>query len=54
MLLVYADIVRRNIVGQKKMDIKACVPIRREGDNRNAQFKTAEQLLNKDIMATES
>ena len=36
------------------MNIKACVPIRRKDDNRNAQFKTAEQLLNKDITATES
>ena len=29
----YADIVRRNVVGQKKMNIKACVPIRRKDDN---------------------
>ena len=30
---VYADIVRRNVVGQKKMNIKACVPICRIDDN---------------------
>ena len=30
---VNADIVRRNVVGQKKMNIKACVPIRRKDDN---------------------
>ena len=29
----YADIVRRNVVGQKRMNIKACVPIRRTDDN---------------------
>ena len=29
----YADIVRRNVVGQKKMNIKACVPIRRKDEN---------------------
>ena len=49
----YADIVRRNVVGQKKMNIKACVPIRRKDDNWNAQF-TAQQLQNKDLMTTES
>ena len=32
----------------------ACVPIHRTDDNRNAQFKTAQQLLNKEKMTTES
>ena len=36
------------------MNIKAFVPIRRKDDNWNAQYKTAQQLLNKDIMTTES
>ena len=47
---MYADIVGRNVVGQKK----ACVTILRKDDIWNAQFKTAQQLLNKDIMTTES
>ena len=36
---VYTDIDVRNVLGQQKMNIKACVPIRRENDNLNAQFK---------------
>ena len=36
------------------MNIMACVPIHRKDDNRNAQFKTAQQLLNKEKMTTES
>ena len=51
---VYADIVGRNVVGQKTMNMKACVPICRKEDKWNAQFKTAEQLLSIDIMTTES
>ena len=30
---VYTDILRRNVVEQKKMNIKAYVPIRRNNDN---------------------
>ena len=53
----YADIVGRNVVGQKNMNIKACVPIRRKlrkDDNWNAQFKTVQQLQNKDTITTKS
>ena len=51
---VYADIVWINVVGQKKMNIKACIPKHRKDDNWNAQFKTAQQLLDKNMMTTES
>ena len=30
---VYADIVGRNVVGQKTMNMKACVPIHRKDNN---------------------
>ena len=42
-----------DVFGQKKMNIIACIPIRREDDNQHAQFKTAQQLLNKDMMTKE-
>lgn len=48
------SILGRNVLRQKKMKINACVPIRRDHDNRNAKFKTAQRLLNKDMMTKES
>ena len=32
-VMLLSLIVRRNVVGQKKMNIKACVPIRRKDGN---------------------
>ena len=37
----------------QKANIGACVPIRKEDDNRYAQFKTAQKVLNKEMMAKE-
>ena len=41
----------RNVLGQKKIDIKACIPICSDHDNWNDLFKVAQQLLNKDMMS---
>ena len=49
----FAHILGRAVLGKKKANIGACVPIRREDDNRYAQFKTAQKVLNKKIMAKE-
>ncbi len=43
----------RAVLSQKKANIRACVPMHREDDNGYAQFKTAQIVLNKDIMAKE-
>ena len=55
LLLVTArlELMLIDVFGQKKMNIIACIPIRREDDNQHAQFKTAQQLLNKDMMTKE-
>jgi hypothetical protein len=48
-----AHILGRAFLGQKKTIIGACVPIRREDDNRYAQFNTAQKVLNKELRAKE-
>ena len=52
-MLILQEEMLLDRTSQKKMNIKACVPIRRKDDNWNAQF-TAQQLQNKDLMTTES
>ncbi len=42
-----AHILGRPVLGQKKSNIKACVPIRKDDDNWHAQFKTAQKILKK-------
>ena len=49
----FAHILGRAVLGQKKTHIGACVPICKEDDNRYAQFKTAQTVLNKEMMAKE-
>jgi hypothetical protein len=44
----------RPILGHKKSNIKACVPIRKDDDNRYAQFKTAQKILDKEMMSKEA
>jgi hypothetical protein len=44
----------RPVLGHKKSNIKACVPIRKDDDNRYAQFKTAQKILDKEIMSKEA
>ena len=49
----FAHILGRAVLGQKKANVAACLPIRKEDDNRYTQFKTAQKILNKEMMAKE-
>jgi hypothetical protein len=49
-----AHILGRPVLGQKKSNIKACVPIRKDDDNRYVQFKTAEKFLDKGMVSKEA
>ena len=49
----FAHILGRAVLGQKRAHVKACVPIRKDDDNRYAQFKNAQSVLNKDMLAKE-
>ena len=53
--LALAHILGRPVLGHKISNIKACVPIRtRTNDNRYAQFKTAQKILDKEMMSKEA
>ena len=43
--LVYADIALRNVVGQKKMNIKACVHMHRKDDTLKCTIQNCRVLL---------
>jgi hypothetical protein len=45
-----AHILGRPVFGQKKAIIKSCVPVRKDYDNRNAQFKAAQTVLNQEML----
>jgi hypothetical protein len=47
-------ILGRQVLGQEKSNIKACVPIRKDDDNRYVQFKTAQKILNKEMVSKEA
>ena len=47
----FAHLLGRAVLGQKIANIGSCVPIRKEDDN--IQFKSAQKVLNKDMMAEE-
>ena len=47
----FAHILGRAVLGQKRANVGACVPIRKDDDNRYDQFKTAQKVLNKEIMS---
>ena len=49
----FAHILGRPVLGQKKSNAKACVPIRKSDDNRYAEFKIAQKVLNTEMMAKE-
>ena len=49
----FAHILGRAVLGQKRASVGACVPIRKEDDNRYDQFKIAQKVLNKEIMSKE-
>jgi hypothetical protein len=45
----FAHILGRPVLGQKKSNAKECVPMRKRDDNRYAEFKTAQKVLNQDM-----
>ena len=47
----FAHLLGRAVLGQKIANIGSCVPIRKEDDY--VQFKSAQKVLNKDMMAEE-
>ena len=47
----FAHILGRAVLGQTRAIVGACVPIRKDDDNRYDQFKTAQKVLNKEIMS---
>jgi hypothetical protein len=47
----FAHLLGRAILGQKIANIGSCVPIHKEDDH--IQFKSAQKVLNKDMMAEE-
>jgi hypothetical protein len=49
----FAHILGRAVLGQKRANVGACVPIRKDDDNRYAQFRIAQKALNKEIMTKE-
>ena len=49
----FAHILGRAVLGQKRPNVGACVPMNKDDDNRCAQFKNAQKVLNKEMMAKE-
>jgi len=49
----YAHILGRAVLGQTRPNIGACKPIRKDNDDRYAQFKIAQRILNNEMMAKE-
>jgi hypothetical protein len=49
-----AHILGRPVLKQKKANIKSCVPVRKDDDNRNAQVKAAQKILNKEMLSKEA
>jgi hypothetical protein len=49
----FAHILGRPVLGQKKSNAKACVPMRKSDDNWNAEFKTAQKVLNQETTSKE-
>ena len=49
-----AHILGRPVLEQSKANVRFCVPIRKEDDDRYEQFKTAQKVLNKQVMTKEA
>ena len=45
------DILGRAVLGKKRQSVGGCVPVGKNDDNRYAQFKVAQKVLNKDMMS---
>ena len=49
----FAHILGGAALAQKRPNVGACVPICKDGDNQHADFKTAQKVLDKEMMAKE-
>ena len=49
----FAHILGGAALAQKRPNVGACVPIRKDGDYQHADFKTAQKVLDKEMMAKE-
>ena len=49
----FAHILGRAVLGQKRANVGACVPIHKDDDNRYAQFRNALKILKQKITAKE-
>ena len=49
-----AHILGRPVLEQSKANVRFCVPIRKEDDDWYEQFKTAQKVLNKQVMTKEA
>jgi hypothetical protein len=49
----FAHILGRPVLGQKKSNVKSCVPLRKSDDNRYVEFKTAQKVLNQEMTSKE-
>ena len=49
-----AHILGRPVLDQSKANVRFCVPIRKEDDDGYEQFKTAQKVLNKQVMTKEA
>ena len=47
-----AHFLGRPVLRQNKINIKFCAPIRKDDDNQYAQFRTAQKVLNKEMMSS--
>ena len=50
----FAHILGRPVLDQRKSNLKACIPIRRDDDDRYAKFKNAQKDVNKEMMSKEA
>ncbi len=49
----FAHILGGAALAQKRPNAGSCVPVRKDGDNQHADFKTAQKVLDKEMMAKE-
>ncbi len=50
----FAHILGRSVLDQKKSNVKPCIPMCKDGDNRYAEFKNAQKVLNKEMTSKEA
>ncbi len=51
---VFVHILGRSVLDQKKSNVKPCIPMHKDGDNKYAEFKNAQKVLNKEMTSKEA